>query len=70
MGWLNRTAYKCLIMIPKIWNSKLLHFLLYRKNKQKPTQFRFNYLKTIEIVHVVAVLKRYTVIYLLFEEQI
>ena len=47
MGWLNRTAYQCLVMIPKIWNSKLLHFLL--KKKQKATQFRFNYLKTIEI---------------------
>ena len=47
MGWLNRTAYKCLIVIPKIMNSKLLHF--FKKNKQKATQFRFNYLKTIEI---------------------
>ena len=26
MGWLNRTAYQCLVMIPKIWNSKLLQF--------------------------------------------
>ena len=46
MGWLNRTAYKCLIMIPKIWNSKLLQFPL--KKNQKNTQFRFYYLKTIE----------------------
>ena len=48
MGWLNRTAYKCLIMIPKIWDSKLLHFLL-KKTHKKNTQFRFDYLKTIEI---------------------
>jgi hypothetical protein len=33
--------------VPKIWNSTLLHFLF--KKNQKATQFRFNYLKTIEI---------------------
>ena len=42
MGWLIHTAYQCLVMIPKIWNSKLLHLQ----------------------VHVVAVLKRYTISYL------